>query len=119
MKLGTETGSLVNHLRSNHKPSIPEVGMGATLLLYSDRDPYTIRKVEGKKLWASRDSYTRTDTNGMSESQEYDYSNDNQNDESYWTLFTLRKDGKWHRGTTLDGMVLRIGNREKYYDFTF
>lgn len=93
------------------------IGIGATLLYATDRSPFTIHKVEGKKLWASPDQYERIDENGMSECQEYVYTN-NVNEEENWTLFTLRKDGRWHRGTTLQGMVLRIGQREKYYDFS-
>lgn len=119
MNLGTDTGSLVNYMKGNTAPITPEVGMGATLLMWSDRSPFTIHKVEGKKLWASPDLYDRIDENGMSECQEYVYHNNDQELEINWTLFTLRKDGRWHRGTTLCGMVLSIGHREKYYDFSF
>lgn len=117
MNLGTDTGSLVNYIHGNTVSKTPEVGMGATELRWSDREPLTIHKVEGKKLWASYDKAERIDDNGMSECQEYEYSNENTED--YWMLFTLRKDGRWHKGTTLQGTALRIGQREKYYDFSF
>jgi len=116
--LGKTTGSLVNYVVGNYI-SIPQVGMGATLLLWSDRHAYTIHKVEDKKLWASADIAKRIDMNGMTESQDYDYYNFNQEDESKWELFTLRKDGRWHKGNTLQGNILSIGTRQEYYDFSF
>jgi hypothetical protein len=42
MKLGTHTGSLTNHIYSRAVPITPEVGMGCTLLSWSDRHPATI-----------------------------------------------------------------------------
>lgn len=73
MQLGTETGSFMNHLMSGNK-SLPEVGKGATILLYSDRHAYQVMKVEGKRVWIKRCVAKRVDNNGMSESQDYDYS---------------------------------------------
>lgn len=118
-KLGKDTGSIVNYMYANQKPIIPEIGMGATLLAWSDRYAMTIHKVENKKLWASFDRAKRIDKNGISESQEYAYSNDNQDKPEFWKLFTLRKDDKWHEGTTLSGLILRIGIRQEYEDPTF
>jgi len=114
-------GSIVNYAKSNTAPIKPEPGMGATILLWSDRHPYTIHRVskDGKKLWATEDQHKRLDNNGFSESQEYEYWNDDSNDPESWSLFTLRKDGRWHQGNTLRGSVLAIGRREEYYDFSF
>ncbi len=44
MKLGTQTGSVINHLHSRAVIGQPEpvVGMGATMLLWSDRRACTI-----------------------------------------------------------------------------
>ncbi len=52
-----------------------EVGMGATIIHYSDRTPCTVIRVSetGKTCWIQEDTYTRADTNGMSESQTYTY----------------------------------------------
>lgn len=67
-----ETGSLVNHLysRMTKGQPQPEVGMGATLLHWSDRSPATIIKVFtiGKLLAieVQDDKYKRIDKNGMS-----------------------------------------------------
>jgi hypothetical protein len=123
MKLNVETGSLMNWITGNTAPITPEVGMGATLLLWTDRHAMTIHKVDFsgkiKKLWASRDKSTRIDNNGMSESQLYVYNNDDNDISENWELFTLRKDGRWHRGTKLSGNTLFIGHRDEYCDYSF
>jgi hypothetical protein len=98
-------------------PITPTAGMGATLLGYTDRNAYTILRVDGKKLWATRDNVIRTDTNGMSDCQTYRYETVAYPDGD--TLFTLRKDGRWHEGKRLSGNVLLIGHRDEYYDFSF
>lgn len=97
---------------------VPTVGMGATYCAGSDRYPYTVHHVDGKKMWISADEYTRTDTNGpYTELQEYTYSNANQDNPGMkWNLCTLRKDGKWHFGTTMAGAVLHVGIRRAYID---
>mgnify|MGYP001576962564 CR=1 FL=1 len=43
LRAGTQTGSLINHLMSGSKGAEPEVGMGATILGWSDRHPATTR----------------------------------------------------------------------------
>lgn len=131
LKAGTQTGSLMNHLYSrmvNGQPE-PVVGMGATLLQWTDRDPATIVEVKKTKAGAwliavQEDKAQRTDNNGFSESQEYEYS-PNPEASKQWFRF---EDGKGWRGVRDNGkgrMVLtgggglRIGEREKYHDFTF
>lgn len=42
MKLGTQTGSLINHIMSNTVSSEIKVGMGATFLSWTDRHPGTL-----------------------------------------------------------------------------
>jgi len=106
----------MNRIAEESKSATPVVGMGATCMSYSDRHAYTIVRVDGKKLWATPDIATRTDSNGMSDSQSYAYTTD-QN--ATPELFTLRKDGRWHEGTKLSGRVLCIGHRDHYYDFSF
>lgn len=75
LKLGKETGSVMNCMMSANS-SVPKVGEGATILLWTDRHAYTIVEVSPdlKKVKLQRCDSRRTDTNGMSESQEYDYS---------------------------------------------
>ena len=112
-------GNIINRLKEDFKSITPEIGMGATMILWSDRIPFTIHKVEGKKLWASMDNAKMTEGNMQSEKQVYIYSNLNKDKPERWVLFTFRKDGRWHRGTTLQGSVLVIGNRERYDDPSF
>ncbi len=113
-------GGLINRImETTVNAPTPVAGMGATLLSHSDRRPYTIHKVEGKKLWATEDKSTRTDKNGMSESQEYVYETLWADSPESWSLFTLRKDGQWHEGTKLSGHILAIGKRDSYHDFSF
>ena len=76
LKLGTETGSLINHLysRSAQTGEIA-VGVGATILSWSDRKACTIIEVVANKAGeiiefrAQSDKATRTDKNGMSDAQ--------------------------------------------------
>lgn len=112
---------------------MPVVGMGATILLYSDRRAATIELVEIGKTFVTlsvrTDKATRTDSNGMSESQTYVY----ERDASGATMcFRARVDakgrpGQWRqsvkRGKRLvfrdGGSGLKIGVRNEYHDFSF
>jgi hypothetical protein len=104
----------------------PEVGMGATLCLWSDSHAYTITEVirykSGKNagkiraVIARRDIAKRIDKNGMSESQDYEYETDlNARAE----VFTLRKNGRYLAEGGDGGTRLAIGFRREYYDFSF
>ena len=51
-------GSLNNRLLEYENQIVPEVGMGATELMWSDRYPYTIIKVLGKaRIMVQEDKY--------------------------------------------------------------
>jgi hypothetical protein len=131
MKLGTQTGSLVNHIRSRQVIGQPEpvVGMGATILGWTDRHAATITKIEkvGKRtvITVRRDDTKRIDSNGFSESQTYEYT-PNPNGASY--MFAQLPSGIWEevcrnretgRLKKMKGCSLRIGERESYHDFSF
>jgi hypothetical protein len=115
------TGSVVNMVMGAARPPVPQVGMGATVLLYTDRHAATIVAVErhGTRVVIQRDVATRTDSNGaFTESQAYSYRpNPNGQREAY----TLRKNGAWVReGDPMkSGERLSIGHRSEYYDFSF
>lgn len=126
MQLGTETGSLVNHLYSRTKPTEPEVGMAATILSWSDRHPATVIKTfkKGKYNYfvVQEDDAKRTDKLGMSDHQEYEYSR-NPNGCAY----TYRVEGdnyvRVYKGETgryrkTSGNIM-LGRREKFHDFSF
>jgi hypothetical protein len=134
MKLGSETNSLVNHLYSRQTRGQPEpvVGMGATLLSWTDRHAATIVSVEklaskryGYLIGVCADIAKRVDGNGMSEDQTYEYSPGSQ---EHVALYASKVGtGEWvsvyrnDKGRLLKhgGGGLRIGSRETYHDFSF
>ena len=63
-------GSLVNRIQENSVigQPIPTVGMGVTILGYSDRHPGTIIEVSktGRSIKLQEDNWVRVDKNGMS-----------------------------------------------------
>lgn len=54
----------------------PEIGAGATLHVGSDSYPYTVIRKTAKTVTLRADSFKQTDSNGISESQSYEYSAD-------------------------------------------
>jgi hypothetical protein len=127
MKLGTQTGSMTNHIYSRMvigQPE-PEIGMGVTILSWTDRHAATIVHVGSKLVVVQEDKATRTDKNGMSECQEYTYER-NPNGPRY--TFRREKNGYWtevcwnpetNRWRKTNGHGLRIGERNEYRDFSF
>ena len=131
MRLGTETASVMNNIMSRAVIGQPEpaVGMGVTFLKWTDREPGTIYEVfkVGKSTYitVTADDAKRIDNNGMSESQEYEFT---PCPDGYRSVFRKNlKTGMWERVTKTEsgrwakagGEGLRIGERDKYYDFTF
>jgi len=90
--------------------------MGVTWAAGSDRYPGTITEVSasGKRIVFQEDVAIRTDTNGMSESQQYTFQQD-PNGEMH--IATKRKDGVWR--ITGGKTPVTLGIRDKYYDFSF
>lgn len=111
-------GSFHNHLYANSRDSQPEIGMGATMLFYSDRHACTIVDVIGKSVFVQQDFAKRTDSNGMSDAQSYEYT---PNPNAPIREFTLRKNGKYiTKGSSMKhGTQLAIGYRREYYDYSF
>jgi hypothetical protein len=118
------TGSLVNLISGNSQQPTPEVGMGATVLQWTDRSAATIVEVAitnkgvPKAITIQYDNSQRTDSNGMSESQTYDYT---PNPHGSKVEYTLRKNGAWvRRGDPLKGgQRVAIGYRDTYHDYSF
>lgn len=98
----------------------PQVGDGATICSYSDRYAGTVISVSasGKKMVVQRDKAIRTDNNGMSDSQQYEYSRDPQGARYE---FSLRSNGYWIEvGAPMrQGLLCWVGARRAYYDFSF
>jgi len=113
------TGSFINNLMQDSKHAAPEVGMGVTMLSWTDRHPATIIEVSksGKKITIQEDSWTRTDSNGMSDAQSYTFE---RNPNGYTAEYSLRKNGRWVVvGSPQNGSSLLVGHRSKYYDYSF
>ncbi len=102
--------------KSTTSNPMPTIGMGATIQVGSDRYPGTVIQVtqNGRRVVIQEDDATRTDNNGMSESQEYTYQT-NPNGRLY--IATLRKDGRYR--LMGEKTPVYIGKRNKYYDFSF
>lgn len=127
MKLGTQTGSVVNHVLSRSVIGQPEptVGMGATILCWTDRHAATITAIEGDLITVQMDRVKRVDTNGMSESQEWTFE---PNPDGYLYYFRKATNGHWQqvryntttrRYNKVNGESLQIGVRREYHDFSF
>lgn len=114
-------GSLINMMMANSESKNPQVGDGATILSYTDRAAATVVWVsaDGKTVKITRDDAKRIDHNGMSESQEYEYTSNMNVDDS--TTYTLRKNGTWVvKGSGYkNGRKILIGYRETYHDYSF
>lgn len=113
------TGSLINHLMSvSPSRTVPEVGMGATQVCFSDRHAFTVVEVSksGKRITVQQDKATRTDKNGMSDCQDYTFE-PNPNGSKH--TLSLRKNGRWIEvGGSQSDFTYSIGHRAEYYDYT-
>jgi hypothetical protein len=111
-------GSLFNRMMDSTNAKDPEVGDGATILLWSDRHAATIIEVvnfksgpnKGKPrlITVQEDKAIRVDNLGMSDVQDYRYE---RNEQGAKRTYTAKKDG------TFKGLL--IGHRKHYYDFSF
>ena len=111
MRLGSETGSVMNHLMTSGGQPEPAVGMGATICFWTDRHAATIVKVTRCQIHVQEDIVTRIDDNGMSECQRYSYA---PNPDAPVIVFRNTK-----RGWRSKSGGLLIGTRRHYYDYSF
>lgn len=112
-------GSLQNRLLESGEMPEPQVGMGVTECFYSDRKPYEIIAVKDARHITVRElDWKRTDNNGMSDCQDYEYSSNPGNRTA--ELF-LTKQGQWRQryGRRLGCNCFFIGYAERYYDPSF
>lgn len=133
MKLGSQTGSLVNHVLSRMVKGQPAaaIGMGVTFLSWTDRSAGTIFRVWSlgafRYIECRSDDYKRIDKNGMSECQDYEFKINVKGGRSYyrqkvgddsneWVGCRMNEAGRWVNSR---GAGLRIGERDHYHDFSF
>ena len=119
----------LNHIlaRATKGQPDPEVGMGATLLYWSDRHAATVTGYDEVKqiITVQEDHAKRIDKRGMCESQDYEYTRnpDGQFYNFQWCKKKLRwrqvrmnpETGRWNK---INGIDLQIGYRNEYYDFS-
>lgn len=131
MKLGTQTASVMNHLFSRMTIGQPDpvVGMGATRLMWTDRQAATITRVFkiGKKVAVEvvDDDSVVVKGSVQDGSAEWDYKpNPNRSgrifafDDSGWCQYRFNEETKrWNKSAS--GCGLRIGERETYRDPSF
>ena len=117
------TANLISNVMLGSRHPEPEVGMGATVCLYSDRRAATIvevtRNAKGKAtaVAVQYDTVIRIDGNGMSDDQSYRCE---PNPEGRITWFTLRTDRWVAQGQPKKGGTsLSIGHRSEYFDYSF
>lgn len=112
--MNQEHGSLQNLMLSGATTNKPEVGQGVTEICWTDRHAGTITSVSksGKSFKWRQDIATRTDSNGMSDVQTYDFK---PNPDSPEKTARQHKNGKFYT----DGRVIQVGARSEYHDFSF
>lgn len=134
MKLGSQTGSLVNHLYSRGVIGQPEpvVGMGVTILLWSDRHAATIFRVMKVGKAQATIIETRDDRSVVLSGSTHDGSAEwgfkvnvkgrvqhfRQRPAGDWEAVTLNETTKrWAKSNS--GRGLRLGQRDEYRDPSF
>lgn len=104
---------IYNHVTVAESFAKPEVGMGATLLLYTDRHAYTIVRVSdsGKTFWMTRDKTTlKEGCSPWSGNEDYDYeSTTGEGVAVRWTP----------KGWKNSGNKVLVGVRDEHYDPSF
>lgn len=113
-------GSLVNALSGTRPGTLPEIGMGATVLMWSDRYAATVVGVSqsGKRLVVQEDRAEPLLPSGPGLVQNYRIT---PNPDGRLTTFTLRQNGQWvAKGSAMQtGMRLALGYRDSYHDYSF
>ena len=67
-------GNIYNRMQEGGQFEELHIGMGATKMYYSDREPYTVQKIiSDKRVIVTADKYTRVDDRYCSDWQTYEY----------------------------------------------
>ena len=113
-------GSIQNRILERTKPAVPEVGMGCTECMWSDRYPYEVIEVKDERHCTVRElKATVVKGSTFDGSAEYEYESDPNG--MVKTLFKTNK-GRWverHGRTYRDSNGWAMGYAEKYYDPSF
>jgi len=110
---------MINDILANNN-SMPVLDGPATVISVTDRYPCTVISVTDKEVIVQEDHARRIDSNGMSETQNYNYSrNANGRKFTYRKVKSGRRKGQWREGGITAGCGIIFGTREKYYNFSF
>ena len=133
-------GSLDNRLETGLVISKIEVGVGATELYYTDKEPYTIVRIfDERHIIVRKCNASRIDNNGASECQSYEYQTQEkipyEADDPLFLVSERRKKEikKYNLGCNEKVLTLTkkgykemgscngwlIGKRERYFDYSF
>lgn len=116
--MSVRTGSFVNNtMISGTGAIVPEVGMGVTEYGWTNRHAHTIIEVKSPRLIVVQSATAiRTDSNGMSDAQQYRFE---PNPNGRKQVLSLRKDGKWRVRSAESSNSFVLGHRSEYYDYSF
>lgn len=110
-------GSLQNRLMECAKNPEPEVGMGATELMWSDRHPYEVIEVQDSRHVTVRELSHKLVKGSIYGDAEYEYSS---NPDGKVTKLFKTKEGRWvERIGRSYGSRFALGYAEYYYDPSF
>lgn len=132
MKLGTQTGSVINHLHSRAvigQPD-PKPGMGCTILKWSDRDAATIRNVfnirDMRAVQVTCDRAKVVDGSEHDGSAAYEFETTPDGtlltfafNGHAWIQYVVNPETKRWNKVPGGGKGLRIGDRDHYRDPSF
>lgn len=104
-------GNLMNRFMETKQEIIPEVGMGATELSWSDRNPYTIIEIISK----NRIKVQSDNAKHIGEPYTQDWEITPNPNGQIETLIQTKNGWKVLKGCT----KFIIGTRQKYYDYSF
>jgi hypothetical protein len=104
-------GSLNNEMIAGAVSATPEVGMGVTQVLWTDRRPFTVIEVKTAKCCILQADKVNANPwpDGYAKIIEADL-------DGRKVTVRLHKDGKWK---SPDGDTFTIGTRQYYYDHSF
>lgn len=111
-------GSLQNRLQENMPAIKPQLGMGATEILYTDRHAYEVIAVKDERHCTVRQYECKIKEGTSWYDQEYDYIS---NPRGRVVNLFLTKKGKWVQRYPSGryGNTFRMGIADEYYDPSF
>lgn len=128
------TANLISNIHlAGSEGATPEVGMGATICHYTDRNAATVVAVRFKRdgsvkeIDVRQDKAIRTDSNGMSDAQSYRYEPNEDAPVNTWRVDSQGRfrrlatdwEGKLRMESWRGGSKLALGIRDEFYDYTF